>query len=103
KVDLAKGSHVDDKVQYWKQSLENVHEIIPVSAKSGDNISRILDVVKSLLPEHPAFFPADEFTDRPERFFASEIIREKIFLIYEEEIPYSCEVAINAFKDEPDI
>ncbi len=103
KVDLAKGSQVEDKIQYWKQSLQNVREIIPVSAKSGDNISRILDVVKSLLPTHPAFFPADEFTDRPERFFASEIIREKIFLIYEEEIPYSCEVAINSFKDEPDI
>ncbi len=103
KVDLAKGSQVEDKAQYWKQSLQNVREIIPVSAKSGDNISRILEVVKSLLPEHPAFFPADEFTDRPERFFASEIIREKIFLTYEEEIPYSCEVAINSFKDEPDI
>lgn len=103
KIDLAKGSQVEDKAQYWKQSLQNVREIIPVSAKSGDNISRILDVVKSLLPEHPAFFPADEFTDRPERFFASEIIREKIFLTYEEEIPYSCEVAINSFKDEPDI
>ena len=103
KVDLAKGSQVEDKVQYWKQSLQNVREIIPVSAKSGDNISRILEVVKSLLPEHPAFFPADEFTDRPERFFASEIIREKIFLTYEDEIPYSCEVAINSFKDEPDI
>lgn len=103
KIDLAKGSQVEDKAQYWKQSLQNVREIIPVSAKSGDNISRILEVVKSLLPEHPAFFPADEFTDRPERFFASEIIREKIFLTYEEEIPYSCEVAINSFKDEPDI
>ncbi len=103
KVDLAKGSQVEDKIQYWKQSLENVEEILPVSAKSGENISRILEVVKSLLPDHPAFFPADEFTDRPERFFASEIIREKIFLHYEEEIPYSCEVAINAFKDEPEI
>ncbi len=74
-----------------------------MSAKSGLNINRILDVVKSMLPEHPAFFPEDEFTDRTERFFASEIIREKIFLNYEEEVPYSCEVAINAFKDEPDI
>lgn len=103
KVDLAKGSQVDDKVAYWKESLKNVREIIPVSAKTGLNVNRILDVVKSYLPPHPPFFPQDEFTDRPERFFASEILREKIFLNYEEEVPYSCEVAINSFKDEKDI
>lgn len=100
KSDLGKGSQVDDKVQYWKECLPNAVEVLPVSAKSGLNVSRILDVVKSLLPSHPPFFPQDEFTDRPERFFASEIIREKIFLNYEEEVPYSCEVAINSFKDE---
>ena len=103
KVDLAKGSQVEDKIAYWKQSLNNVRQIIPVSAKTGLNVGSILDVVKSYLPDHPPFFPQDEFTDRPERFFASEIIREKIFLTYEEEIPYSCEVAINSFKDEKDI
>ena len=103
KVDLAKGSQADDKIQYWKQSLSNVKEIIPVSAKSGLNVNRILDVVKAYIPDHPPFFPQDEFTDRTERFFASEIIREKIFLNYEEEIPYSCEVAINSFKDEQNI
>jgi GTP-binding protein Era len=103
KVDLAKGSQVDDKIAYWKQSLPGVKEILPVSAKTGLNVTSILDVVKALLPDHPPFFPQDEFTDRPERFFASEIIREKIFLNYEEEVPYSCEVAINSFKDEPDI
>ena len=103
KVDLAKGSQAEDKVQYWKESLSNVREIIPVSAKTGLNVSRILEVIKSFLPDHPPFFPQDEYTDRSERFFASEIIREKIFLNYEEEIPYSCEVAINSFKDEKDI
>lgn len=103
KVDLAKGSQADDKIQYWKQYLSNVKEIIPVSAKSGLNVNRILDVVKAYIPDHPPFFPQDEFTDRTERFFASEIIREKIFLNYEEEIPYSCEVAINSFKDEENI
>jgi len=103
KVDLAKGSQIEDKVAYWKGSLKNVTEIIPVSAKTGLNVNRILDVVKHHLPLHPPFFPADEFTDRSERFFASEIVREKIFLNYEEEIPYSCEVAINSFKDEKDI
>lgn len=103
KIDLAKGSQVEDKIDYWKQSLKNISEIIPVSAKTGHQVNRILDVVKAQLPDHPPFFPQDEFTDRSERFFASEILREKIFLNYEEEIPYSCEVAINAFKDEKDI
>ena len=103
KVDLAKGSQVDDKIAYWKQSLDNLTEVLPVSAKTGLNVNRILEEAKARLPHHPPFFPQDEFTDRPERFFASEILREKIFLNYEEEIPYSCEVAINSFKDEKDI
>lgn len=103
KVDLAKGSQVDDKIEYWKRSLKNIREIIPVSAKTGLNVDKILTKVKDYLPAHPPFFPQDEFTDRSERFFASEILREKIFLNYEEEIPYSCEVAINSFKDEQDI
>ena len=103
KTDLAKGSQVEDKVLYWKQSLPGVSEILPVSAKTGSNVQHILEVVKAHLPDHPPFFPQDEFTDRTERFFASEIIREKIFENYEEEIPYSCEVGINSFKDEESI
>jgi GTP-binding protein Era len=103
KTDLAKGSQVADKVEYWKQSLPNIRQIIPVSAKTGQNVNTILEVVKAQLPDHPRFFPQDEYTDRSERFFAAEILREKIFLNYEEEIPYSCEVAINSFKDEKDI
>jgi GTPase len=103
KIDLAKGSQLTDKIKYWKEQLPNVTDILPVSAKSGENVAKILDTVKSMLPIHPPFFPQDEFTDRTERFFASEIIREKIFLNYSEEIPYSAEVAINSFKDEPDI
>jgi GTP-binding protein Era len=103
KVDLAKGSQVEDKIGHWNQAIPNVREIIQVSAKTGLNVNRILDVVKSYLPDHPPFFPQDEYTNRTERFFASEILREKIFLNYEEEIPYSCEVAINSFKEEPDI
>ncbi|MGC1244067.1 MAG: GTPase Era [Chryseosolibacter sp.] len=103
KVDLAKGSQVEDKIVYWKQALKNIREIIPVSAKTGFNVNLILGKVKDYLTVHPPFFPQDEFTDRTERFFAAEILREKIFLNYEEEIPYSCEVAINSFKDEKDI
>lgn len=103
KIDLGKGSQVDDKISYWKEQLPNVKEILPVSAKSGVNVDQILDRIKAILPVHPPFFPQDEFTDRTERFFASEIIREKIFLNYSEEIPYSAEVVINSFKDQPDI
>jgi GTPase len=103
KIDLAKGSQVKDKIDYWKKSLPNVVEVVPVSAKTGENVDTILDKVVGMLPQHPPFFPEDEFTDRTERFFASEIIREKIFLNYSEEIPYSCEVVINSFKDQEDI
>lgn len=103
KIDLAKGSQVTDKITYWKQMLPNLSDVLPVSAKSGENVDSILKYVTERLPEHPAYFPQDEFTDRTERFFASEIIREKIFLNYAEEIPYSCEVSVTSFKDEPDI
>jgi GTPase len=103
KSDLAKGSQAIDKAAYWKENISNVAEVMPVSAKTGLNVSKILDLVIARLPVHPAFFPKDEFTDRTERFFASEIIREKIFLNYSEEIPYSAEVVITSFKDQPDI
>lgn len=103
KVDLAKGSQAADKVKYWKDALPNAHTILPVSAKTGENVSSILDIIISLTPIHLPFFPQDEFTVRSERFFASEIIREKIFLNYSDEIPYSAEVVINSFKDEETI
>jgi GTP-binding protein Era len=99
KIDLASGSQVEDKITYWKQFL-NPTEIIPVSAKSGENINKILDTIKNMLPVHPGYYPKDEMTDRSERFFASEIIREKIFLNYDQEIPYSTEVGIDSFKEE---
>ncbi len=102
KVDLANGSQVEDKVTYWKQFL-NPTEIIPVSAKSGEKIDKILETIKRMLPAHPPYYPKDEMTDRSERFFASEIIREKIFMNYEQEIPYSSEVGIDSFKEEENI
>jgi GTPase len=103
KIDLAKGSQIKDKIEYWTQSLPNIVEVVPVSAKTGENVDSILARVIARLPVHPPFFPQDEFTDRTERFFASEIIREKIFMNYSEEIPYSSEVTIQSFKDEKDI
>lgn len=103
KIDRAKGSQVLDKIAYWKQTLPNIREVLPVSAMTGENVDQLLPKLLSFMPEHPAFFPQDEYTDRSERFFASEIIREKIFLNYEQEIPYSTEVSIMSFKEEPDI
>jgi len=103
KIDRAKGSQVLDKSAYWKQTLPNVREVLPVSAMTGENVDQLLPKLLSFMPEHPAFFPQDEYTDRSERFFASEIIREKIFLNYAQEIPYSTEVSIMSFKEEPDI
>lgn len=102
KIDRAKGPAVEDKVRYWK-ALLNPKEIIPVSALTGENVDRVLTSIKNLLPEHPGYYPKDDLTDRSERFFASEIIREKILLNYEQEIPYSVEVGIESFKDEETI
>jgi GTP-binding protein Era len=103
KVDRGKGSQAIDKAEYWKAQLPNVAGILRVSAKTGEGTDQILPKVLEYLPEHPPYFPVDEYTDRTERFFASEIIREKIFLNYEQEIPYSAEVSIESFKEEADI
>ncbi|HNV27626.1 MAG TPA: GTPase Era [Cyclobacteriaceae bacterium] len=99
KIDKGKGSQVEDKVTYWK-SLIAAKEIITVSAKEGTNVGLLLDTIKKYLPEHPGYYPKEELTDRSERFFAAEIIREKILLNYEQEIPYSSEVGIETFKEE---
>lgn len=74
-------------------------EIFPLSATRGDNVDELLFKVKSLLPEGPKYFPEDQFTDMPERFIVSEIIREKAFLLVHEEIPYSVAVEVESFKD----
>lgn len=102
KADLAKGSQIEDKITYWRSKLK-LGEALGVSAKTGFQVDRVLPLLRGLLPEHPGYFPKDTLTDRYERFFAAEIIREKIFLNYEQEIPYSCEVGIESFKDEEKI
>jgi GTP-binding protein Era len=99
KIDLAKGSQVKDKIDYWKSLIE-VKEILSVSAKDAINIDGVLDTIKKYLPEHPPYYPKEDLTDRSERFFAAEMIREKIFLNYDQEIPYSTAVGIDSFKDE---
>ena len=82
----------------WHVKLPNA-EIIPISATNGFGVQTILRRVKELLPESPPYFDKDQLTDKPARFFVSEIVREKILLHYEKEIPYSVEVAVEQFKE----
>ncbi|WP_421827996.1 GTPase Era [Larkinella sp.] len=102
KIDLATPEQVEEKIQYWKENFKS-EAIIPISALTDINIKHVFKAIVSRLPVHPPYFPKDELTDRPERFFASEIIREKIFLNYKKEVPYSCEVIITGFKEKDDI
>jgi GTP-binding protein Era len=81
----------------------NPREILTISALKGEGILEVLVNIVQLLPVHPPYFPKDELTDKPERFFAAEIIREKILENYKKEIPYSCEVVITEFKEEDKI
>lgn len=103
KSDLAKNEEEKKaKFAYW-QNIFPTSVCLVISAKAGLNLKSVFPEIKKLLPEHPAYFPKDEFTTRSERFFASEIVREKIFLNYEQEIPYSTEVGIESFKEEESI
>lgn len=103
KIDLGKGSQVTDKVEHWKENLKNINQIITVSAETGEHLPQLFTTILEMMPVHPPFFPKDEFTDRSERFFAAEIVREKIFMNYDQEIPYSTEVAVSEFKEEENI
>ena len=98
KIDISDQARVMELVGWWKEQLPQA-EIIPASAQERFNLDSILDAVVSRLPVCPPWFDKDSFTDKNLRFFASEIIREKILLNYKEEIPYSCEVGIESFKE----
>ena len=98
KIDLSNQAEVVRRMKWWRDRLPRA-EVIPASAKESFNLDSILDAVVSKLPECPPWYDKDTFTNRNLRFFASEIIREKILLNYKEEIPYSCEVGIESFKE----
>ncbi|MGL1888287.1 MAG: GTPase Era [Reichenbachiella sp.] len=102
KIDLNKGSRLKDKMDYWLLMYPEL-EIVTVSALEGMNIENLFGRIIELLPVHPPYFPADTLTDKPEKFFASEIIREQIFKNYKQEVPYSTEVEIESFHEEEDI
>ena len=101
KIDESDQTKLGDIVEKWHALLPNA-DILPISAKNKFGTDMLLKRIKELLPESPAFFDKDQLTDKPARFFVSEIIREKILLYYSKEIPYSVEVRVERFKEEDD-
>ena len=102
KMDAVDISKVEAKVEQWHQRIPKA-EILPISALHKTNLGLLMQRVLALLPEHPPYFDKEEITDKPERFFVSEIIREKILLHYHKEIPYSTEVVVESFKEDEKI
>ena len=102
KIDTTTQEALEEEVGYWQTNLPNA-EIIPISALEGANTDYLLSRLKELVPVSPPYFDKDALTDKTERFFVSEIIREQILLNYKKEIPYSVEVDVEEFKEEEDI
>lgn len=100
KIDQSDQKTLGDTVERWHSLLPNA-EILPISAKNKFGVDMLMRRIKELLPDSPPFFDKDQLTDKPARFFVSEIIREKILLYYDKEIPYSVEVVVEEFKEEP--
>lgn len=98
KIDLSNQATVQQKITYWQEQIPRA-VVIPCSATEGFNVTRIFNTILALLPEHPAYFPDGELTCQTMRFFVSEIVREKILLFYQKEIPYSCEVAVGRYEE----
>lgn len=103
KADLSNAESLEQLVSVWKGLLPNALEVIPIAALHNAGMSYIQQRVEELLPEAPPYFEEDAFTDRPARFFVSEIIREKIFLYYQKEVPYATEVVVESFKESDDL
>lgn len=98
KTDLVNPQRMDDAGNWWRNRIKFT-DSISISALKSEGTPELLERIRTYLPEAPSYYPADQLTDRPERFFMSEIIREKIFILYDDEIPYSCEVGIESFKE----
>jgi GTPase len=101
KIDLVPKEALLANIERYAQ-LHHFREIVPVSALSGDGVERVVDLVRSYLPEGPRYFPDDILTDLPERFIVAEIIREKVFRLTRDEVPYSVAVEVETFKERPD-
>ena len=102
KIDLSNQQNIEEQVEKWKDILPD-SEIFPISALEKIQVDNLLERLIELLPECPPYFPKDQMTDKPERFFVNEIVREKILLNYKKEIPYSVEVLTEEFKEDETI
>jgi GTPase len=102
KIDLKQQADVAQRLAYWQEQLPNAR-ILPISALHGFNVKEILDLILELLPDSPPYFEKDAISDRPMRFFVSEIIREKIFLNIKKEIPYACQVEVTDYVEDENI
>ncbi len=102
KIDKSSQEVVDDKMSYWQEKVPNAL-VYPISALENFNVQTIFEKIVELLPESPAFYPKDQLTDKPERFFVNEAIREKILMHYKKEIPYSVEIDTEEFFEETKI
>ena len=102
KIDLSTQQKLNELVEKWHSLLPNA-EILPLSASNKFGIDLLLKKIQELLPDSPPYFEKDQLTDKPARFFVSEIIREKILLYYDKEIPYSVEVSVESFKESDDL
>ncbi len=102
KIDLTTQETLERLVEFWHTQLPEA-EIFPISAQERFGVAQLFDAIKDALPVGPPFFPKDQLTDKSERFFVNEIIREKILMNYDKEIPYSVEVEVESFLEEEDI
>ncbi len=102
KIDLSNQQELTEKADAWHEVLPKA-EIFPISALHKFGVDQVLNRIKELLPESPAYFDKDTWTDKPARFFVTEIIREKILLYYDKEIPYSVEPVVESFKESDDL
>jgi len=99
KIDIDKDSKADEVASWWEDKIK-FDEVFFISADKKENTQTLLDQILETLPEGPPYYPKDELSDKTERFFVSEIIREKLLILYKQEVPYSCEVSISRFKEE---
>ena len=102
KIDLSNQEDLENQINIWSNKYPNT-EIYPISALNNFNTEKVINRIIELIPESPAYFPKDQLTDKPERFFVNEKLREKILLYYNKEIPYSVEVQTEEFKEEESI
>lgn len=102
KIDKSNQEQLEEQIDLWKVKVPNA-EIFPISALENFNVQTVFDRILALLPESPPYYPKDALTDKPERFFVNETIREKILLNYDKEIPYAVEIETEEFKEDDDI